>query len=171
MQSDDVSPSLIVIVPRAQSDVYRRLQQTLDGPGVLVVLDRRWPERRAVRLERPADRRIATDHQAKLAAGKWIVLPADRVRLDVLDADGRAILFLCCSQHAVPCERCQETYRVGWLARGDAAVSCPRCDVDLTSVVVAHALLCPNWRQQPVHASKPPVRAAGHGASPRAAAS
>ena len=34
-------PSLLVVVPRAESEACRRLQQTLEGPGVRVVLDRR----------------------------------------------------------------------------------------------------------------------------------
>ena len=75
----------------------------------------------------------------------------------MLDADARAISFLYCSQHAVPCERCQETYRLGWLTRTDTALTCPRCASDLTAVVVAHALRCENWTHRRSR-SKPPAR-------------
>jgi hypothetical protein len=153
MQSE---PSLLVIVPDAESEACRRLWQTLDGSGVRIVVDRRSSERS---IERDArhERRARPGRDAALAAGKWFVVHADAGQVDVLDADARAILFLYCSQHAVPCESCQETYRLGWLTRTENALTCPRCAGDLTSVVIAHALRCENW----VHRrdrSKPPVR-------------
>jgi hypothetical protein len=157
MQSDQLTPSLLVIVPHAESEACRRLRQTLDGSGVRIVVDRRTRQRSSEREADRHERRARSERDAALAAGKWFVVHADAGDVDVLDADARAILFLYCSQHAVPCESCQETYRLGWLTRTDTALTCPRCASDLTSVVIAHALRCENWvhrRQR----SKPPVR-------------
>jgi hypothetical protein len=172
---NEQAPSLLVIVPRAESEACRRLQQTLDGASTRVVLDRRTTDRRG-RLDprqperQPEDRRARADRDASLAAGKWVVVaPDDAGDVDVFDADGRAILFLYCSQHSVPCEQCQETYRLGWLVRTDDRFGCPRCGGDLSRIVVAHAHCCPNWDHRRPGGSKPPVRLDGPAASPRAA--
>lgn len=159
------TPDLLVIVPRAKSEACRRLQQTLDGPGVRVVLDRRSSDG----THRPEERRTRTDAEAALAAGKWIVVGDDAEQLDVFDPDARAILFLYCSNHAVPCERCQETYRLGWLVRGETSLSCPHCADDLTKIVVAHALRCRNWEHRRA-AARPPARLEGRAPSRQAAA-
>lgn len=161
--AEQASPSLLVIVPNTESEACRRLQQTLDGAGVRVVLDRRHQSE-----QRARDRRTRSAGDAALAAGKWIIVPADAEQLDVLDADARAILFLYCNQHWVPCQPCQETYRLGWLVRTEGALSCPRCSADLTPIVVAHALRCPNWVQRRTRGNKPPARLDAH--QPRAEA-
>jgi hypothetical protein len=172
--NEQATPSLLVIVPRTHSEAYRRLQQALDGAGTRVVVDRRSMDRTAPSAaqqpERRDDRRTRSDRNAALAAGKWIVVPGEAEHVDVLDADARAILFLYCSQHAVPCERCQETYRLGWVLRTDTALSCPKCGDDLTSIVVAHALRCPNWVHRRARDTKPAARMDGHAPSRRSAA-
>jgi hypothetical protein len=155
--SDQLTPSLLVIVPHAESEACRRLRQTLDGSGVRIVVDRRSSERSSERDALRHERRARPERDAALAAGKWFVVQADAGQVDVLDADARAVLFLYCSQHAVPCESCQETYRLGWLTRTENALTCPRCASDLTSVVIAHALRCENWAHRR-HRTKPPVR-------------
>ena len=160
MQSDQLTPSLLVIVPHAESEACRRLRQTLDGSGVRIVVDRRANEGSSEREAHRHERRARPERDAALAAGKWFVVHADNGEIDVLDADARAILFLYCNQHAVPCESCQETYRLGWLTRTESALACPRCAADLTSVVVAHALRCENWVQRRRH-SKAPIRIDG----------
>jgi hypothetical protein len=168
MQSDQLTPSLLVIVPHAESEACRRLRQTLDGPGVRIVVDRRSGEGSREREAHRHERRARPERDATLAAGKWFVVQADATQVNVLDADARAISFLYCSQHAVPCEGCQETYRLGWLTRTDVSLACPRCAADLTSVVVAHALRCENWAHRR-HQSKPPVRMNGESPSGEAA--
>ena len=160
MQSDQLTPSLLVIVPHAESEACRRLRQTLDGSGVRIVVDRRSRERSGEHEAHRHERRARPENDAALAEGKWFVVHADPGQVDVLDADARAILFLYCSPHAVPCERCQETYRLGWLTRTESALTCPRCAGDLTAVVMAHALRCQNWQHRR-HRSKPPVRIEG----------
>jgi hypothetical protein len=155
--SDQLTPSLLVIVPDAESEACRRLRQTLDGSGVRIVVDRRSGERSSDRDAHRHERRARPEHDAALAAGKWFVVQADAGQVNVLDADARAILFLYCTQHAVPCESCQETYRLGWLTRSESGLTCPRCASDLTSVVIAHALRCENWAHRRHH-GKPPVR-------------
>jgi hypothetical protein len=167
MQSDQLTPSLLVIVPHAESEACRRLRQTLDGSGVRIVVDRRSRERSDEREAHRHERRARPERDAALAAGKWFVVHADAGQVDVLDADARAILFLYCSQHAAPCESCQETYRLGWLTRTDTSLACPRCASDLTSVVVAHALRCENWAHR--RHRKPPVRMDGDTPSAEAA--
>jgi hypothetical protein len=160
MQSEQLTPSLLVIVPHAESEACRRLRQTLDGSGVRIVVDRRSRERSSEREAHRHERRARPVRVAALAAGKWFVVHADAGQVDVLDADARAILFLYCSQHAVPCEGCQETYRLGWLTRTETSLACPRCASDLTAVVVAHALCCENWTHRRRH-GKPAVRVGG----------
>lgn len=168
---DQQAPApLLVIVPRDASEAYERLRHELDSDGVQVVLDRRATDRRAhLGAHEPdrrlGDRRTRADRDAMLAGGRWITVVRDGTALDVLDADGRAILFLCCSPHSVPCERCQETYRVGWLSRTDRRLPCPRCGDDLTPAVVAHALRCPYWTHRIPRLSKPPTKVGG-GVSP-----
>ena len=169
MQSEQLTPSLLVIVPHAESEACRRLRQTLDGSGVRIVVDRRSRERSSEREAHRHERRARPERDAALADGKWFVVPADAGQVDVLGSDARAILFLYCSQHAVPCEGCQETYRLGWLTRTETSLTCPRCASALTSVVVAHALRCENWTHRRRH-SKPAVRVGGgEKASPEAA--
>jgi hypothetical protein len=160
MQSEQLMPSLLVIVPHAESEACRRLRQTLDETGVRIVVDRRSREGSSDREAHRHERRARPERDAALAAGKWFVVHADAGQVDVLDADARAVLFLYCSQHAVPCESCQETYRLGWLTRTETSLACPRCASDLTSVVVAHALRCENWAHRRRH-NKPPVRLDG----------
>src|SRR4051812_38874224 len=167
MQSDSLTP-LLVIVPHAESEACRRLRQTLDGSGVRIVVDLRSSEGSSERDAHRQERRARPDRDAALAAGKWFVVPPDAEQVNVLDADARAVLFLYCSQHAAPCEGCQETYRLGWLTRSESALMCPRCASDLTSVVVAHALGCENWTHRR-HRSKPPVRVNGDTPSQEAA--
>ncbi|HEX3176471.1 MAG TPA: hypothetical protein VHZ49_07330 [Methylomirabilota bacterium] len=170
------SPSLLVVVPRAELAACRRLQQALDGSGIRVVLDRRASEPGSRLDAAPAaspreERRAPGDRSSALAAGRWIIVPREIEHVDVLDIDARAILFLYCSQHAVPCERCQETYRLGWVVRTERGLACPRCNDDLTSIVVAHAVGCPNWDHRRLGAIKPPARVAAPPPSRRAAAS
>lgn len=172
--NEQPSPSLLVVVPRAESEACRRLQQTLAGPGVRVVLDRREADARSrSEAERPQpreERRARAERDAVLAAGRWIVVAGASESMDVLDADARAIMFLYCSQHLVPCERCQDTYRLGWLVRSDTAISCPRCGGDLTAIVRAHALRCANWTHRRTGGARPPARLAGSAPSRQAAA-
>jgi hypothetical protein len=171
------SPSLLVVVPRAELAACRRLQQALHGSGIGVVLDRRAPEP-AGRLDVPLpattpreERRTSGQHSAALASGRWILVPRETEHVNVLDIDARAILFLYCSQHAVPCERCQETYRLGWVVRTERGLACPRCSDDLTAIVVAHAVGCPNWDHRRLNAIKPGARVTPPTTVRRAAAS
>jgi len=141
----DRSPSLLLIVPRGDAEASRRLQHTLAGTGIRIIVDRRSTERARTHLERVDDRRARAERQSALARGRWIVIPVHVGDLDLFDADARAIRFLYCAQHSVPCESCQDTYRLGWLGRADTALTCPRCGDDLTPVIVAHTLGCENW--------------------------
>ena len=118
MQSEQLTPSLLVVVPHAESEACRRLRQTLDGSGVRIVVDRRSGERSSDREAHRHERRARPEQDAALAAGKWFVVPADAGQVDIFDADARAILFLYCNQHAVPCER-KPPARIG----GDSATS------------------------------------------------
>lgn len=147
-----ISDSLFIIVPRTGVDRYRSLNNSFgDGAQTRVILDRRYAERR-VRAEangperRRADRRRRADAQAALRAGRWVAVARPRKPVDFHDLDNRAILFLCCSEHLVPCEGCQDAYRIGWISRGaTGAFPCPRCGSDLTPVIVAHTDLCRYW--------------------------
>jgi hypothetical protein len=166
MTTNQIEPSLLVIVPRADAEACRKLQHSLDGPGVSIVVDRRATDRRrrfdAPPAEAPRpDRRRSSERSAALAAGKWIVVSGPTEPVDVLDADGRAILFLYCSRHSVPCERCQDTYRLGWLVRTERALTCPQCGDDLTPIVAAHASRCENWVHRRGRAAKPPTKVEG----------
>src|SRR5205814_10662142 len=67
-------------------------------------------------------------------------LPISRAseQMAFLDLDTQAILFLCCSHHVVPCQKCQNTYRLSWIPRVDRGLfPCPLCGNDLTPTVVA----------------------------------
>jgi hypothetical protein len=165
--SNNSLPSLLLIVPRAKSEACRHLHQTFDGSGVRVIVDRRDGRQPL----RSTERRTGPEREAALAAGRWVVVRTDTAELDVHDADARAVLFLYCSQHPVPCERCQQTYRLGWLTRAEQALLCPRCSDDLTSVVVAHALRCRYWEPRRTRGVKAPVRVDAHPGAARTAAS
>jgi hypothetical protein len=165
MHTDHSEPSPLLIVPRGQSDAHVRLQQTLHESGIRVVIDRRSAAKTLHRLERGGERRAGSHREAALAAGKWVIVPA-AAPVDVLDADARAILFLYCWQHSVPCEGCQDTYRLGWLPRTGTSLSCPRCGADLAVVVAAHARHCRNW----AHRRKSLARIGGAAPRRRAAA-
>ena len=172
--NEQAPPSLLVIVPRTAAEACRRLQQTLDGAGIRVVIDRRSTERRArfdARQSEPqaTDRRTRGDRDAALAAGRWIVVAAETERVSLFDPDARAILFLYCSQHPVPCERCQETYRLRWLVRTERQLACPRCGDDLSRIVVAHALRCPNWVSRGTRSARPAAAIVASASSARAA--
>ena len=142
----DVAKPLVIIVPRAQANLYTALHRTFDhDAAVEVTVDRRVTERPGARRRR-ADRRRRPDVHSELTAGRWIVVARASRSVDVLDARTRAILFLCCSHHVVPCEQCQNTYRLGWIQRLDpSGFGCPRCGNALTQTVLAHAQGCGNF--------------------------
>ena len=96
------------------------------------------PERRR------GDRRTRPDATTReLKVDRWIAVPRTTTKIDFDDPDSKAILFLCCSQHIVPCQRCQNTYRLGWISRSEPGMfPCPLCGSDLTPVVTAHAQVC-----------------------------
>jgi hypothetical protein len=63
----------------------------------------------------------------------------------MLDADARAVLFLCCENHVIPCPRCGQSSPVHALVRTPAAAEwygCPRCRGDATAAVEAHTGTC-----------------------------
>jgi hypothetical protein len=73
-----------------------------------------------------------------------------------LDADERAILILCCSQHVIGCPSCRNTLRLGWLgSMGHDQYPCPLCSADLAPVVVAHTRSCTYFTARA--GRKPPV--------------
>ena len=75
-------------------------------------------------------------------------MPRASGTVDFRDLDVKAILFLCCNNHVVPCQKCQDTYRLGWISHVEpGALPCPRCGTDLTEVVVAHAQTCRYWAE------------------------
>ncbi len=81
-----------------------------------------------------------------------------RLLTELLDADTRAILFLCCSEHVVGCQRCQNSYRLRWLPRTDLGLyACPLCGNDLTAAVLAHTETCWYWATRRA-TRKPPAR-------------
>jgi hypothetical protein len=144
--------SILIVVPRNGQDACRSLSHTFaDDSTVEVIVDRRLKDRRAAdgvyRPERRrADRRRRLEGDAELKVDRWIAVPRDTARIDFDDPDSKAILFLCCSQHIVPCQRCQNTYRLGWIPRSTLGVfPCPLCGSDLTPVVAAHAQVCSYW--------------------------
>jgi len=143
--SDQKAVRPLIIVPRNRSDLFVTLRRSF---GDDVIVDRRVGDRRTATgghdpERRREERRRRADVEAELRAGKWIAVtvPAER-----FDADDRAILLLCCSDHQVACQTCQETYRLRWLGRDEAErYSCPRCAGDLTGAVVAHTETCHYW--------------------------
>ena len=148
----DGERSILVVVPRTGQEACRSLNHTFaDDKTVQVIVDRRFTDRRARsdmhRPERRAgDRRIRPDADAELRVARWIAVPRASGQIDFRDPDAQAILFLCCSQHIIPCQRCQNTYRLGWISRSDAGVfPCPLCGSDLIELVAAHALVCAYW--------------------------
>lgn len=150
--SSDVKQPLVIIVPRAAPELYRSLGHSFnDDRTVQVVLDRRLLGRRlgadGHRPERRrGERRRRADMETELRAGRWVAIPRASGRIDFLDPDIRAILFLCCSQHVVPCQACQNIYRLSWILRVNSSVfPCPRCGTDLTPTVIAHAHTCRYW--------------------------
>jgi predicted RNA-binding Zn-ribbon protein involved in translation (DUF1610 family) len=166
MQGDvtsDTGPALVVVVPRARLELCPALSRTLGDAAVQVILDRRVMDRR-VRADghgpdrRRRDRRLRADIDAELRAGRWVAVPRVRGRVDFLDPDARAILFLCCGQHVVPCQTCQNIYRLGWIPQADPGVfPCPRCGNDLTAAVVVHAQTCRYWANLGLGAERPPA--------------
>jgi len=144
--------TLLIVIPRSLADGREQLSHSFGTDSkVQVILDRRFGDRRnradAHGYERRrGDRRGSSDAEAELAAGKWIAVASASRQIDFLDADNRAILFLCCEKHVIPCQKCQDTYRLGWIPRRDrGTLSCPRCGNDLTAMAAAHAEACHYW--------------------------
>src|SRR5207245_9178381 len=139
-----------------------------------VSVDRRFKARREANgVPRPerrqGDRRNRPDADTELKVDRWIAVPRAPAKVDFDDPDSKAILFLCCSQHIVPCQRCQNTYRLGWVSRSELGVfPCPLCGSDLTSVVTAHAQVCSYWANRS-GIRRPPSRAGRTGPSGQAA--
>jgi len=167
----DGERSLLIVVPRTGLDACRSLTQTFaDDATVRVIVDRRLGDRRVrdgngnYRPERRhGDRRTRPDAEAELKVNRWIAVPRAAGSIDFRDPDTRAILFLCCSQHVIPCQRCQNTYRLGWISRSDPGVfPCPQCGSDLTQVVVAHAQTCAYWVDRGVAVKRPLTRVGMH---------
>lgn len=147
--SSDAAQPLVIIVPRADPELCRTLSRSFNDDGtVKVILDRRLVDRRLGADEhrperRRGERRRRADMEEELRAGRWVAIPRAAGRIDFLDPDVRAILFLCCSQHVVPCQACQNIYRLSWILRANSRVfPCPRCGNDLTPTVIAHAHTC-----------------------------
>jgi len=167
--------SILIVVPRTGQDACRSLSHTFaDDSTVEVIVDRRFKDRRAGNGayrpdRRRGDRRIRLEGDAELKVDRWIAVPRATETIDFDDPDSKAILFLCCSQHIVPCQRCQNTYRLGWISRSEPGMfPCPLCGSDLTPVVAAHAQVCAYWvnragARRPltrVGAGEPPAQAA-----------
>jgi hypothetical protein len=150
--NEQTEHSLRIIVPKARLDLYRSLERTFgDDTKVLVILDRRLGDRRrrsdAHEPERRrGDRRRRAERDAELEAGRWVAVSWTSRQIDFLDPDARAILFLCCSEHVIPCQQCQNTYRLRSIRRGEAGLfPCPLCGNDLTPTVTAHVQTCRYW--------------------------
>lgn len=152
----DGEGSLLIVVPRTGLDACRSLRRTFEEDStVQVIVDRRLTDRR-IRAgtyqpeRRRGDRRLRSDADAELRVDRWIAVPRAEGHIDLRDPDAKAILFLCCSQHIVPCQRCQNTYRLGWISdAGSGVFPCPLCGSDLTQIVVAHAHTCRYWANRP----------------------
>jgi hypothetical protein len=139
----------VIVVPRDKATLYQSLGRVFAADMTVdVTLDRRLSERRAVSdirgvERRRGDRRRRPELESELRAGRWIAVRRAPASIDSLDVDALSILFLCCSHHVVPCQRCQNTYRLAWLRRMEpAGFACPRCATDLTETVLAHAHAC-----------------------------
>jgi hypothetical protein len=168
--------SLVIIVPRAKPELCQSLTHAFgDDANVQVIPDRRLKERRAHSNghgteRRLADRRLRVDMDSELQTGRWIVARCAEGHIDFLDPKAQAILFLCCSHHVVPCQKCQNTYQLRWIPRADPGVfPCPLCGNDLTPAVAAHAQACRYWAHRGTGAKVPPIMVAAHEASARAA--
>ena len=168
--------SLVIIVPRARLELCRALSHAFgDEAHVRVIPDRRFKDRRARGdvngLERRrGDRRLRADMDEELQAGRWIVVPCGSGPIDFLDAKTQAILFLCCSHHVVPCQKCQNTYQLRWIPRADPGVfPCPLCGNDLTPTVVAHAQVCGYWAHPGTETKGSPIKVGAYETSARAA--
>ena len=147
--------SLVIVVPRAKPNLYQSLRRAFDDDVTVdVTLDRRFMDRRAVSdihgaERRRGDRRGRPEMDSELRAGRWIVVPCAPGSIDSLDLDALSILFLCCSHHVVPCQHCQNTYRLAWIRRvGPASFACPQCGTALTETVLAHAQVCRYWERR-----------------------
>lgn len=161
--------SFLIVVPRTRLDLCRSLSHSLGDDGkVQVRLDRRCIDRRAQAdahqpERRREDRRFGAGMQAELRAGRWVVVPRASWHIDFFDPDIQAILFLCCSEHVVPCQTCQDTYRLRWISRVDHGVfHCPLCGNDLTRIVVAHAQTCRYWANRTTGTKEPPLTSPPH---------
>jgi hypothetical protein len=149
--------SVLIVVPRTRVDLYQSLKRSFaDDAKAEVVLDRRFTDRRVRNAEhdrerRRSDRRKRPDIDAQLKADRWVTVPVVPPTVDLSDPDARAILFLCCSNHVVQCQKCQRGYRLGWLRGGDpGAFRCPLCGFDITPSVAAHTETCVYWVKRPL---------------------
>src|SRR5437879_3232083 len=138
--------SILIVVPRTGQDACRSLSHTFaDDSTVEVIVDRRFKDRREANgVHRPerrqGDRRNRPDADAELKVDRWIAVPRATAKVDFDDPDSKAILFLCCSQHIVPCQRCQNTYRRGWVSRSvPRAFPWPACGCAPTCAFAARA--------------------------------
>jgi len=145
----------VIIVPKMRTDLYGALTRSLRRDGTTeVILDRREGERRRQLGAREPDRR-GRDRRARtngheLTSGRWIAIASPSLNIDLEHPDTRARIFLCCSEHEIACQTCQDTYRLAWFPRAKEGVyTCPRCETDLASLVVAHAEACPFWVRAP----------------------
>jgi hypothetical protein len=141
----------LIIVPRSRGELYRDLKRIYaNDANAEVVLDRRLEERRAAAHptgvdRRRGDRRSRADVDAQLSAGRAVVVPVPVRQTDIFDADGRAVLFLCCAEHVVECGNCHTSYRLRWLMRSVSGFSCPKCRLAMTTTVKQHTETCPYW--------------------------
>lgn len=120
---------------------------------------------------RRAGRAATTPVKSRPASALRVTGDATPVPLEglPLDADERAILVLCCTQHVVACPSCRNTVRLGWLgSMGRAQYPCPLCAADLAPVVVAHTRICTYFTTRAER--KPPVRVERAAREPEAAA-
>lgn len=63
----------------------------------------------------------------------------------MLDADERAILFLCCENHQIACPRCGQEHPLRALVRTATApgwYGCPGCRADASAAVTSHTRSC-----------------------------
>jgi hypothetical protein len=165
--------ALLVVIPKGRPDQSEWLSQSLGNHStVSLILDRRSGDRRhhagAHDYERRnGDRRGSSEADAELATGRWVVVARASRLVNFLDADNRAILFLCCEKHVIPCQKCQDTYRLGWISRGDrGTLACPRCGTDLTAIAAAHTQGCHYWANR-LTARAPTESGARTGGAPR----